>query len=198
MPANLLYKTAQVESPQQTAKPKQLLTVMHHVTHAQTQNTGSSACPAHTPTADTPPHLPKKRQFFFPLLKTQPVCRSAELSARNMTMPVLCCSITAPLAAFQLPASLRSLPRPGAGGGTPAAGWTRPWLSQRVQLLCSPRKSAAGRGGVGDEQPQRCDGNLHCGVRTGWLNARPGRRAAVPDLEDEADRNAPHLTSMAG
>lgn len=82
MLANLLYKTAQVESPQQTAKLQQLLTVLHHVTHAQTQHTGSSACPGapHTLLTLRLHRISKKKEAVFPLLKTQPLCRSAKLS----------------------------------------------------------------------------------------------------------------------
>lgn len=78
----MLYKTAQGESPQQTAKLKQLLIVLHHVTHAQTQNTVSSACPGapHRLLTLSLHRISKKKEAFFPLLKTQPLCRSAKLS----------------------------------------------------------------------------------------------------------------------
>lgn len=150
----------------------------------------------HSYRRDSTASPPKKRQFVSPLLETQPVCRSAKLSEGPRSCPLVLqyhrpalqpSSSPPPCGAYRGPAQAGEPPqRVGLGHGC-----------RRVQLLSSPRKSAAGRGGVGDEQPQRSDGNLHCGVRTGWLNAHPGRCAPVPDPEDEDDRNAPHLTSMA-
>lgn len=72
--------------------------------------------------------------------------------------PRLCRSITAPLAASHLPAVPQSLPRPGAGGGTPAAGWPRPWLSARPN-------SRVVRGSLQRDASVSGTSSLHCGVR---------------------------------
>lgn len=119
MPANLLYKTAQVESPQLTAKLKQLLTVLHHVTHAQTHNTNtvSSACPG-APHTLLPPRLhrifPQKRGSFFPLCWKHNLCVAALNSVKDLDHARYCCSITAPLCSLpapRLPAELTAARR---------------------------------------------------------------------------------------
>lgn len=75
------------------------------------------------------------------------------------------------------PTPRRSLPRPGADGGTPAAGWTRPWLSVLPCPLFSPSPGSLQRDVVSGAS-SRSDGT----VTDTAVSGRAERRAeCAPD-----------------
>lgn len=95
---------------------------------------------------EQPPHRnPEERRVLLRnLLNTTsvPQCQTPGSSAN---LPVSTAASPPRLQPPTPPTPLRTLPRPGAGGGTPAAGWPRPWLSVGPRPVAVGRKSAAGR-----------------------------------------------------
>lgn len=172
-------KTAQVESPQLTAKLKQLLTVLHHVTHAQKHtiltlyHRPAPVPRTHSYRRDSTASPKKKRQFFFPpLCWKHNLCVAALNSAQGPRSCPLVLQYHRPaLQPSSSPPPLRSLPRPGAGGGTPAAGWTRPWLSARP----TPVFSAEVCSGTRRRRRRRCRGRAAADNLTATCTAVSGR-----------------------